>query len=481
MDESKEIKNGQKTEYEKAIEQFLKENIDTKSQGKEVEQLASKSSSDKVNDLLLKYYQEKTGNDFQKELQEEMGLEVYQKLEKKLGQAADEQKEEQIRDVSKEALEGEEIDEELKKEAIKKADEKSETSQEVDFKAELMKAVYIDAFERYAHILDQYKRAQLKDESLTVGDKEGTELVLYEKYLQNIERNYQSYASSKGLEEKVLEQNEEIKQKKEKLEYDMKKLNRSNDEQIEDNIQRIRILMDRRNEIAEKMSEIAENRDNMSSANFKSTMDYYQQEYFAITVELRSQDPTLEMYYQQMEQENENREYSNREMGTNQGNMVAGDYKKNKDLTDENEEEVIDMVTDIQEAYQKSVPDLLEEAKEALESGDLDLADEILQSIEAIQTGQSISSRDADDEQTNQTDEQAKEDMEENKESEQEEKNPLFEECSAGVASEREAQLQRRLRECEEREQGNENALEKQRDDLGDGPVRTLNTNKKNW
>lgn len=497
MEEEKvNINNEHETEYEKAIKKFLDESIDIHSQGEDIEKLAYNSEFDRTNEMLLKYYNEKNGDDLQSTLKIILGIGAYKKLMKRYklhGKNIDgNEKEEQIRDMSKEVFEDEKVDDMTKERAIKKVEqeEKADSTESLDFKAELMKAVYEEAFERYDSLLTKYKNIQLREESMTVGDKEGTELVLYEKYLKNMEKKYAKYARSKGLDIKELDQDKDIKAKKEKLENDMKKITKSNDLKVEDNILRINILLDRRNQIAEKMLEISENRESMSPEQFKSSMDYYQQEYFDLTVEMRSQDPTLEMYQQDISQENENIEYSNRTIGARSDKIVAGSYQemdyenKKEDVGDRNINQIQDMSQDFGKTSQKVVSELIEDAQDALEKGDLVHATEVIESAEVISFGREVSYDDSSDDVENINNEEMKEKIDETQKEDQkedensevqegEEQNSFMQEMESGVASEKEAQLQERLRILKENNTKDENDLQIQGNDLEQQHVRT--------
>lgn len=451
--EENNIKAERQTEFEVALSEILNQNIDSQSQGKEVEGMSAKTTQfDKTNNLLLKYYNEKNQNDFEKELKATLTVGAYKKIKKKLDGVNKEEQEEQIRDISKEALAGEQVDQDIEERAIKKVKEEIEAGEEVDIKAEVMKAVYEEAFEKYATLLEKYKMAQLREESLTVGDKEGTELVLYEKYLLNLERSYSNYASKKGLEVKSLFDDPQIKAKKEKLEYEMKKITRSNDMAVSDNLQRIKVLSDRRNYLAEEMSKLAQNRKNMSPEQFRQSMDYYQQQYFEVTIDIRAQDPTLEEYRAQIEQENENIEYSDREIGVRSDNIIAGNYVEKDEigsdvLGEENIEEIEEIDEEYAESSKDAVEDLVKEAKEALQYGDLKRAEEVIESAESIAFGRALSHRESSEEEPKETEEQIKDDLEENYE---ESSNPFMKQMESGVASEKEARLQERLRLVEE-------------------------------
>ena len=488
-EESFEVKNKNAKTYEQAISEFLDQSIRLDSQGEDIESIISNSNFDKNNEILLKYYNEKTGTDFQESLKEEFKLKVSNKLNERLDNESDQKDhiDEQIRDISKETFENEQIDKKTQEHAIKKVESESEndlSKKEIDFKAELIKGVYEEVYERYSSILEKYKRQQLRQEAMSIGDKEGTELVLYEKYLNNIETKYRNYAVSKGLEQKSIDEDSNIKSIKEKLRSDMKKMTRANDVKIEDNIQRIKILSDRRNAIAEKMSEISSSRDNMTPTNFKATMDYYQQQYFALTVEMRSQDPTLELYQQQMIQENENIDYSNRMIGIRTDNIVAGSYQEvdsygneKDDLGDKNANTLYEIVDDYSTSVEVNVEDLIVEAQDAVNKGDLQHAIEVIESAEAITFGYDVSSQDENKNETNQTDEQVKEKVEQNKEADENSKeksnNDFMQEMENGVANEKEAKLQERIRILKEENNKNKEQMQLQQDNLEQVKVRS--------
>ena len=195
----------------------------------------------------------------------------------------------------------------------------------------------------------------------------------------------------------------------------------------------------------------------MSQEQFKRSMDYYQQQYFEVTVELRSQDPTLEQYQNQIMQENENIDYSNRTIGARNDSIVAGSYQEldsyghiKEDLGDENLEEIADITQDYANTSQEVVGDMIKEAKLALMNGDIQKATEIIESAEGLSFGREVSKRDSDENAISENDEQLKEGMEQNDEQNEYSNNSFMQEMESGVADEKEAQLQERLRILEE-------------------------------
>lgn len=468
------IKVQKETEYEKAIKEILNDNIDIQSQGKDVESLKNtKSSFDKTNEILLKYYNSKNESDFQNQLKDVLSIKVLGKLKVRLDEAnasnIKEEQEEQIRDMSKEVLKGEQIDENIKERAIKKAQKQALENSEVDLKAEIMIAVYEEAYEQYSYLLKKYKMNQLKDESLTIGDKEGTELVLYERYLINLEKSYAGYAKSKGLDIKKLDDEPDIKAKKEKLEYDMKKMTRSNDLAIDENVRRIKLLSDRRNAIGEEMSELVENRNNMSTDEFERRMEAYKKDYFEVTVELRAEEPSLEEYKYQIGIEDVNTDFYNRKIGLSDDEIRAGAYQEfdsfgneREDFGDENLEEIQEINEDYSYESHEFIEEMLKKAKYELQYGSLEEATKIIESMEMITEVKNVEQREADGETSKLSNEQVKDEIEQAQGYYSD--SSFIQQMQSGVASDKEARLQARLRNIEDNLRKEENIKEQKKE-----------------
>lgn len=187
------IKNNE--EVQKILDDILDENVSVES----FQEIASRSLEnaevDKINSILLDYYNKNIGYDFQSSLKQQLKLMINEKVLSKLDSTNDLEKsrEDKIREVGNE----EKVDKDTLEEASKNIDENKKDkeeqdndSKEFDFKAELMKQVYIEEFKKYSELLYRLKEIQAYNRELTIGDKEGTQLVLYERYLMNLEHNY---------------------------------------------------------------------------------------------------------------------------------------------------------------------------------------------------------------------------------------------------------------------------------------------------
>ena len=232
-----------------------------------------------------------------------------------------------------------------------------------------MKQVYIEEFKKYAELLYKLKERQAYDRNLTIGDKQGTELVLFEKYLMNLEASYKGYANSKNLTDKNLNDYKEIKEIKEKLAYDLGKKEEYIDNKVNVRMNIFKEIYQKRQEIAKKISEIADNKMLKNNPErFKKEMDYYQEEYRKITYEIRVLDPTLEEYQEMIRVEQENKDFAKRELGINSQVGFSTGYSDNQKEIDESmvkksiESKSINMEYKDNTIVKNTVDDLIREA-----------------------------------------------------------------------------------------------------------------------
>lgn len=328
-----------KKEMQKALDEILEENVSVETFQEMAARSLENAEIDKVNSMLLDYYNKKVGYNFQDSLRQQLKLMVNEKVLVKLNDNEDleKSKEDKVSEVGNE----ENVDKDTLEKASKKMDEKEKEeskqkndSQEYNFRAELMKQVYIEEFKKYSDLLYRLKERQAYDRDLTIGDKQGTELVLYERYLMNLEARYRGYANLNKLDEKTLNDNEEIKELKEKLACDLGKKEEYIDSKVEIRLNNFREMYQKRQEIAKKISEITD--DKLLQQNpqkFKQEMDRYQEEYRKITYEMRVQDPTLEQYQEMIKIEQENKGFAQRKLGINsEVGFESGYSEKQKDI-----------------------------------------------------------------------------------------------------------------------------------------------------
>jgi len=386
-----------KTENEQKIEIVLEEILDKNVSVETFQETAARSLEtaeyDKVNSLLLDYYNKNQGYEFQDSLKQQLKLMVNEKVLAKLDDSKDleKSKDEIVNQIgNEENIDKDTLEKAKKNLDDKNKDEKQKEDQEFDLRAEIMKQVYIEEFKKYSTLLYRLKEMQVYNHDLTVGDKQGTELVLYEKYLTNLENSYRAYAGTNKLEEKVLNDNIDVKDLKEKLAYDVDKKETNIDYKVNKKINNFKELYVKRQEIAKEISEITDNESLKSdSEKFKKRMDYLQDEYRNLTYEMRVQDPTLDEYQEMISIEKENKEFAIKELGIDEELGFAAGYSNKqieidkKMIQNSTEKKVITMEQKDNITVRNTVDDLIRETTLLIDEDiDYDKAEEYLQSVE---------------------------------------------------------------------------------------------------
>jgi hypothetical protein len=421
------LKHQEKEKMQETLNEILDQNISVDSFLETSEKSLETAEYEKVNNMLLEYYDKSNKFNFQENLKGQLKLMVNEKMLSKMENVDDlEVKEE--REISEE-VDG--VDKKTLEEASKNVEEKEQenkdeknNAEEFDLRAELMKQIYIEEFKKYANTLYKLKESQIERDELTVGDKEGTELVLHENYLKNIERNYMGYAKLRGLDEKTLSDNEEIKDMKKDLNEKIGKAENESKEAINKKIERVKDLTEKRQEIANKMNEISnEGLEKTNPGKYKELMDEYQKEYRMVTYEIREESPTLEEYTKQIEIEQENIEFADRYAITpDNSDIVAGNvitdkkdiYTEDTEGTPENK--VKDTVVKEDETIANNIDDYMKEIEVQIGQGRFEKAEELLQSTEEILEIKDNQEEEASEEKDKDSNEKIDEDLDDEKE-----------------------------------------------------------------
>ncbi|MDO4282412.1 MAG: hypothetical protein Q4D02_02145 [Clostridia bacterium] len=313
---------------------------------------------DDTNKMLIEYYDKKTGNS---DIQSELAATFVEGGMEKL------QEREQERNL--EALNlPEGVDEKTKQEALEKLKKEGRTEELTDeeLQSEIYKAIYEEVFQEYSQLMMQVKTKQIADGSLTVGDKEGTKLVIYERYLTGIEMaNHKMGGERFSNDPRISELRSEFKK-----EFDEKQ--KQVDDVTREGIDELKQLYDEKNEIAEDIQYFTLNPHLATPEQMMALRERYMQ----VSFEIREQDPSLEEYSRQIDGLEENQRFAEREGirnsstdrdvagmsmdSTGQGIMDEPSYdesEKNNDIADTK-----DNIEDIKE-LEKNEEDLQEERK----------------------------------------------------------------------------------------------------------------------
>ncbi len=393
--ESGKIKTQKGSEFDKALNEILNEDIKNSVDMSDVE--AYNDGFDRINQELLAYYKKHTGSDFEEQYKSELMLAVKEKIEydidvgdKTKDKDGISEEEERVREISNEALDGEEVDEDTKEEAIQEAEKEDSKGRELtaqEIRAIVRKEVYKQVYEKYAHDILEYKKVQAKKENITtfsLDSKSAIRCIRTEKYLNNLERSYKNYAGYYNLDNKNLENEPEIKEMKKAFEDEVKKYDKHIDRSVEDNLETIRALNNRRNEIAKKMSEIAQN-----DPNFSEKMDALQEEYMNVTFKINALKPSVEDYEKQLNEAGDIERIAH-ESGIipQKGEVAVGEYvdrkseiydNKNTEELDRSQDKSRDVSIDVLKANVERLDKLMENYDENI--GEIE---EVLQSSEMI-------------------------------------------------------------------------------------------------
>lgn len=285
----------EKKELQKGIREALNSTSKMKQEFDKSQGLLLAKGKDDVDKMLIEYYDKKQGTyDIQKSLQENFVEGAMEKLQDR----------EEKKALSKLNL-PDDVDENVKKQALEKVkkDGKVETLTEEELQSELYKAIYEDVFEKYSILMDKIKDKQIKVGSLTVGDKEGTELIIYERYLVGIEMaNHKIGGDRFSNDPKIAELRKSFKER-----FDNKQ--KQVDDVTRESIDELKHLYNQKNEIAEQIEYYTINSNLIS----QEKMDALREKYFTISYEIRKQKPTLEEYSRQIDEIEKNRDFAIRE------------------------------------------------------------------------------------------------------------------------------------------------------------------------
>ncbi len=250
--------------------------------------------TDEISKMLIKYYDEKQGNsDLQSELIENFASGAMEKLQER-------ENEEKLKEID--LPEG--ADETVKEEALKKLEEnegKELTKDELQ--VEVYKAVYEKVFEEYSKLMMKLKDRQISEESLTIGDEEGTKLIIYERYLVDLE------AKAEKIDSKDFDADPRISGIREEFKKDFDEKQKNVNTVTEENIDKLRELYEEKNDLSEQIQYFTLN----PHLTTPSQMEALRKRYYDVAFEIRTQDPCLEEYKRQVEQVKENREFAKRE------------------------------------------------------------------------------------------------------------------------------------------------------------------------
>ncbi len=343
---------------------------------KEYEELMEKlkeHGKDNTYEIFMEYYKKHYGLDFQEQVSKDLPV---------------------IQDEGD--FEGLNKNIELKKQEKENKINEKDISDEKKFKQTLREKVYTNyyehVFKQYAALLDRALREQSEREDFSISDKQGTELVLYEKYLQDLD----IICKNNNIN---LNENDSIKSAKKQLKADVDKRKKTIEHKNNTDIEQIDKINQRRNQIAKRLDDISFSMNGGSSKDYEYEIKQLRKEYIDLTYRLRTQEPTLEQIELQATRKEKNQEYAVRTYGSN--NELANEYSigvnvedsrkdfsgSSKDTTNKAMEYKVNQTqnTTIQ------AEEMLESAEEAIKDGNFDDADKYINISDMYSSSEQVS------------------------------------------------------------------------------------------
>lgn len=347
---------------------------------------------------ILKSYDKKYGVDLQAELRAYLEPTTMERVRSSLeGEDIDKIKENEQKEYEKEisslSKDGLGMDNETKKEVEKELKEKNnnenEELTEENLRATVLKAMYKTNMEKYYNYklnMQEGRKGQIERKDIGYGDKQITEILLYERYLKRINEKYISVTGSY-----VIREDKEIKEFEEKLavrsakneEYVLKE----NDKDIKD----VNELYEKRSSIATDIAYLSSRAQNMPPEKFKEEMDALQKDYMEVSMEIHELKPNPFELEQRVEEKNELEEGRKRQVGYYEisherdlgGRVRKEEIENDKDF--EKDVEDLNYTNEQSDNMQdRSAEILLEQYYDAEERGDYAKAEELLQSLEMM-------------------------------------------------------------------------------------------------
>ncbi len=352
---------------------------------------------------IIASYNKKYGVDIQQELRAYLEPTTMERIRSDIdGKNVDEMKKQEQKEISRTVSEvsnaGIGVDGATKDEIEKNVEKEQENQEkgeistdEENLRALVYKAMYKAVLEDYYNlklgIQERGPNNQLETGDISVGDRNGTKLVLYEKYLKNIDQNY------KGLTRtSVIRDDEDIKKFEEGLAYRAGRNERAILKKNDDALDRVSELYQKRENIAEDIAYLSTRASTMSPEKFESQMDSLQKEYKEASARIYSISPNPLELQQSIEERAADERFRNKEVGDTYervhniqlGGKVTTLERENDVSLYQDVKESNEQTYESDAAIDKSADVILEQYYEAEERGNYAKAEELLQSLETM-------------------------------------------------------------------------------------------------
>ncbi len=328
-------------EYEKLMDEILDDEIDFSNKSEEFIKLFFNR------EVAEKEILKRDGKDLQQQFREAIKKNpmLLDNMNKSLDgrtkkEIEEEKRDIEVKNVTKEIAKEENLtredEEEIEEEAKK---EKDLTRSEI--KALAIKVIYeytLDEYHKLREDLYTGYNGQVKTGNLTNGDKMDTKLIMYQRYLRNLDMQYRQCSGYL-----ITQADDSLKQKENRYFYNEQLNEKQVYDKAEKNLSRVHELNEQLDSIAEEIARISENAALMTPEKFESSMEELKKDYKEKTLELRALDPNMVELSRQINEKEENDLAEQRMVG--QG---YEDLKYKKGIID-NKNTSLDNYTDGQE------------------------------------------------------------------------------------------------------------------------------------
>lgn len=353
---------------------------------------------DTATEEILASYNKKYGVDIQQELRAYLEPTTMEKVRssiegKDINRIKKEEQKEISRTISSVGDDGIGVDATARKEIERKVEEQKKDGKEqseVNLRAEVLKAMYKSVLEEYYNLkldLQEGQNGQLSTGDISVGDKMSTKLVLYERYLKNIDKSYKGISKTE-----VVRDDKDVKSFEEKLAFRSGRNEEAVLEKNEENLRRVQELYRERDNIAEDITYLSTIASNMPADKFKTQMDELQRRYKETSARIYNINPNPLELQKSIEERAKEEQFRTKQVGESYerkhdaylGSKVSSKEKENDIALEENVEKTNEQVEVSDVNTDKSAELILEQYYEAEERGNYGKAEEMLQSLETM-------------------------------------------------------------------------------------------------
>ena len=387
MNNFEKIQNLLKDEYDKLEIKDKKNNNGIKYEPKDI-------FIDKATIEIIKSYNKRNNSDIQLELRKYLEPTFLEKLRLSLKNNKDikiEERNKLDKVINAKGINLNEEEKEKVEDELEKNNDNLLQTDENELRKVSLKVMYKSVLEEYYNLKQNIQEngfnSQISTGNLVSNEKIGTELILYEKYLKDIDNRYSQISKTS-----VIRDDDEIKEIEKNLALNDEKSEKYILNRNEENIIDVKNLFERRNEIAEEISTLSLELDNKSDEKFTAQMDRLQKEYMQVSKKIYALTPNPLQINQNINQLNEEERYRQHQLGQNYqtqhlrdlGGSVAVKSEVNDGKLENNIDNFNYQVQDSNNMQEKNLEVILQKYEEAEDRGNYKKAEELLQSLEKM-------------------------------------------------------------------------------------------------